>query len=100
MGKLTYQLIGAGADQYKEQLRETVFSLRPLTKEERDSIAGIRLRIVKAKDGENLSELSKRTGNVWSPAYTALMNNMPQNVKLPKGELVKIAREEKYKPKK
>ena len=98
MGKLTYQLIGAGADQYKEQLRETVFSLRPLTKKERNSITGIRLRIVKAKAGEDLSELSKRSGNVWSPAYTAMMNNMPEDVKLPEGELVKIAREEQYKP--
>jgi predicted Zn-dependent protease len=96
--QLTYQLIGAGADHYRDKLRETVYSLRPLTKKERDSITGIRLRIATAKGGENLVELGKRTGNVWSPAYTAMMNNIPENVNLAEGQLLKITREEKYTP--
>jgi predicted Zn-dependent protease len=98
IGKLTYQLIGAGPDQYKEKLRETVFSLRPLTTKERDSITGIRLRIATARAGEDLSELSWRSGNVWSPAYTAMINNISENVKLAEKQLVKIAREEPYRP--
>ena len=93
---LTYGLIGAGVDRYKENLRKTVLSLRPLTSEERNSITGIRLRIAKAKSGETLAELGKRTGNVWETDYTAMVNNIPENTILEKGQLIKIAREEPY----
>jgi len=93
---LTYTLIGAGADQYKEDLRKAVLSLRPLTSEERNSIIGIRLRIATAQAGETLTELSQRTGNVWKADYTAMINNFPENEKLEEGQLIKIAREEQY----
>jgi predicted Zn-dependent protease len=93
---LTYGLIGAGVDRYKENLRKTVLSLRPLTSEERNSITGIRLRIAEAKSGETLAELSKRTDNVWEADYTAMINNIPEETILEKGQLIKIAKEEKY----
>ena len=66
IGNLTYQLIGAGPDRYKEDLRKTVLSLRPLTEKERGSITGIRLRIADAEADETLTELNQRTDNVWS----------------------------------
>ena len=96
IGKLTYQLIGAGPDRYRQALKESVLSLGPLTSEERNSITGIRLRIAKAKPGETLAELSKRTKNVWPVNYTAMINDIPENNTLADGQLIKIAREEKY----
>jgi predicted Zn-dependent protease len=96
IGKLTYQLIGAGPDRYRQDLKESVLSLRPLTSEERNSITGIRLRIAKAKPGETLAELSKRTKNVWPVDYTAMINNIPVSTNLEKGQLVKIAKKELY----
>ena len=96
IGKLTYQLIGAGPDRYKVDLKKSVLSLRPMTSKERNSITGIRLRIAKAKSGETLADIGKRTGNVWLADYTAMVNNIPENTILEKGQLIKIVREEKY----
>lgn len=96
MQKLTYQLIGVGADQYRPMLKETALSLRPLTVEERNAITSLRLRIVAANAGETLAELGERTGNAWKPDYTAMINNIPIDQKLQAGELIKIARREKY----
>ncbi len=96
IGDLTYQLIGAGPDRYKEELKKTVLSLRPLTEQERSSITGIRLRIAVAEADETLAELTQRTDNVWSPAYTAMVNNIPEDAKLEAGQLIKIARKELY----
>jgi predicted Zn-dependent protease len=96
IGNLTYQLIGAGPDRYKADLKKTVLSLRPLTSQERNSITGIRLRIAVAKSGETLAQLGQRTGNVWPVDYTAMMNNIPENSMLTDGQLIKIARKEPY----
>lgn len=96
MQKLVYELIGVGADQYRPALKQTALSLRPLTTEERNGITSLRLRLVEAKAGETLAELSQRTNNAWKPDYTAMMNNISPGRKLQGGELIKIARREKY----
>jgi hypothetical protein len=41
-----------------------------------------------------LENLGARSGNAWSPAYTALANGMDAEVTLSEGQLVKIARVE------
>ncbi len=96
MQKLTYQLIGVGADQYRPTLKQAALSLRPLSAEERNGITSLRLRLAAAKAGETLADLSERTGNAWKPDYTAVINNIPVDRKLQAGELIKIARREKY----
>jgi len=96
MGKLTYQLIGGGLDKYKQDLREAVLSMHPITKTERNSVMVNRVRIVKAKKGEALSELCSRTGNVWSPEYTAMINAISKDDKMAEGKLIKIAKKERY----
>ena len=96
MGGVTYQLVGACADRYREMLRSTALSMRPLEKGDWESIAALRVRVVEARDGESLAKLGERTGNRWTPAYTALIK-VDQTMK--SGTLVKIARREKYRPK-
>jgi hypothetical protein len=54
------------------------------------------MRVVTAREGETLAELSKRTGNVWDPAFTANCNDIPVDGKLSAGDLVKVARVEPY----
>jgi predicted Zn-dependent protease len=95
---VTYQLIGACADRYREDLRNTALSLRPLIKGDWDSIYALRVRVVEAKEGEMLGELGKRTGNRWAVEYTALVNDLAVNKQLKAGQLVKIARQEQYTP--
>jgi predicted Zn-dependent protease len=94
----TYQLIGLAPEKHREALRNAALSLRPLTDVERGAVTGKRLRIVAARQGERLENLAARTGNAWSPAYTALVNGLSVEVDLQEGQLVKIARVEPLRP--
>jgi predicted Zn-dependent protease len=93
---LMYQMTGLAPERYREILRKTALSLRPLTEKERASIMEIRLRVVTARDGETLKQLSKRTQNQWDLDRTAVMNGIAPDAILKKGEPVKIAVSEKY----
>jgi hypothetical protein len=50
--------------------------------------------VVSARSGEDLTTLSRRTGNVWSLAETAVYNRVFSNHIFGGRELVKIARVE------
>ncbi|MCK5087282.1 MAG: hypothetical protein KAQ90_07170, partial [Melioribacteraceae bacterium] len=97
MGDLTYNLIGGGLDSYYDMLASTVKSLRPITEAERKSITINKIRLVRAKEGETIEEFCGRTGNVWKPEYTAMINELDASVKLSEGQLIKIAKQEPYK---
>ena len=73
--------------------------MRSLAEGDWESIAGLRVRVVEAREGESLAQLGERTGNRWSPEYTALINDLEVDAKMEAGELVKIARREQYRPK-
>jgi len=94
MRETTYELIGVGPDRYRETLRDAALTLRPLTDLERKAVTGKRLRIASARAGERLEELGARTGNVWSPAYTAIANELQPEAVLKEGQLIKIAKRE------
>jgi predicted Zn-dependent protease len=91
-----YQFIGLAHERYRPLLRDTALSFRPLTSNERASIRETRLRIVPAKAGESLSELSARTGNELDFALTAVVNGIDPNNPLTDGQLVKIAVSQLY----
>jgi predicted Zn-dependent protease len=89
----------AGASRFRvhaESFRATARSVRPLQGAERAGLKVRRLRIARARRGERLAALSRRTGNVWSAAETAIANALPQEAELERGELVKIAVEVPY----
>jgi predicted Zn-dependent protease len=98
MGGKTYQLIGLAPEKHREALKNAALSLRPLTDVERRAVTGKRLRIVAARAGERLENLSARTGNVWTPAYTAIANGLEVETALREGQLIKIARTEPARP--
>ena len=58
----------------------------------------LRLRIATARAGETLEQLSERTGNVWDLNETAVSNALFIGDILQEGQLVKIARRERYQP--
>lgn len=69
----------------------TTGSFRPLEADERRRIQAHVLRIATARSGEGLSAVAERTGNVWSPERTAVVNGMAGvSAPLPGGRL-KIA---------
>ncbi|HXJ56658.1 MAG TPA: M48 family metalloprotease [Verrucomicrobiae bacterium] len=92
MGGKTYQLVGLAPELHRETLRNAALTLRPMTEAERGAVTGKRLRMVTARQGERLENLSARTGNVWSQAYTALVNGLDAEATLAAGQPVKIAR--------
>jgi predicted Zn-dependent protease len=94
MAEKTYQLIGLAPEALRETLRDAALTLRPITESERRTVTGKRLRIVAAHRSERLENLGARSGNAWSPAYTALANGLDAEATLSDGLLVKIARVE------
>jgi predicted Zn-dependent protease len=66
-----------------------------LTDAERSTVTGKRLRMAAARQGERLENLGARTGNAWTPALTALVNDLNPDAPLNDGQLIKIVREEK-----
>jgi predicted Zn-dependent protease len=92
MAGLTYQVVGLAPEKHQETMRDAAMTLRPLTEPERAAVTGKRLRILAAHGGELLDGLSSRSGNVWSTAYTALVNGLDSRPALKDGQLVKIVR--------
>jgi predicted Zn-dependent protease len=72
-------------------LRNVARSFRPLTDRERVDIFEDRLRVVAAREGETLADLSIRTGNVWTLAKTTAVNRVEAGARLDAGRLVKVA---------
>jgi hypothetical protein len=91
----TYQIIGFGADEFRDELREAVLSLHNPSAEERGSIFNYRLRIVEAGAGESLAELKFRSENTLSDELTAIINGLPMNLPLDEGVLIKVVRAER-----
>ena len=71
-------------------------SFRPLSRELLAGIEENRLRIVEARPGESLPELSARTGNAWPLQHTAVMNDLFATDSLAGGQLVKVAIAQPY----
>jgi predicted Zn-dependent protease len=93
---LIYQFVGLAPERYRKVLRETALSFRPLSSDEKASIRETRLRVVSARSGESLQQLSTRTGNVWDLKITAVVNGLDKSQTLKKGQLVKIAVSQPY----
>jgi predicted Zn-dependent protease len=91
-----YQLIGLAPEKYQETLRGAALTLRPLTEAERGGISGKRLTTATAHKNEGLESLGTRTGNAWSPSLTALVNGLDLEKPLDEGQVVRMAREERW----
>jgi predicted Zn-dependent protease len=93
-----YRFNGMGREHHRPFLKAAALSFRPLTAEEKASIKEKRLRVVTARENETLEQLSRRSGNVWKPAYTAAINGMDVGQVLKVGTLVKVAVENTFRP--
>ena len=95
-----YRLIGLSVSpssaRYAGVFVSVARSFRPLTPRERESIRETRLRIVPARAGESLREISNRTGNRWNVQETAVMNDLFADAPLREAQLVKVAVSERY----
>ena len=71
-------------------------SFRPLTPEERAAVTVERLRLRRARAGETLDDVARRTGSAWDANELALANALPASEPLDGGRLLKVARIEPY----
>ena len=71
-------------------------SVRPLTKDEKESIMLKYIKIVKAKKDETIIDLCKRTNCVIEPKLVAILNSHNDNDKLNDNEEIKIVKERQY----
>jgi predicted Zn-dependent protease len=88
------------AQSYRGRATATVRSFRALEPEELDGIQVMRLRSAHADEGETLPELSRRTRNALDLQHTAVANGLFTEALLHKGQVLKVAVSEPYRPRK
>ena len=87
-----YRITGVSmSSKYEGHFMNVARSFRPLTPEQRASVSELHLKIVKARGGESLPDLSRRSSNAWNVQETAVMNNIYTTAGLKSGQLVKVA---------
>jgi predicted Zn-dependent protease len=97
-----YRLIGGMSGgqlkKYEGLFRKFAQSFRPLSSEEASTIEDLRLRSVRAREGETLAALSSRVNNQWDLTFTSVVNNLFTHDVLAEGQRVKVAVKERYEP--
>jgi predicted Zn-dependent protease len=96
LNELTFQVLGVAKESKTALLRNTALSIRTLTRQERETIHMHTLRIREAQNGESIEAFNARTGNMWSPEITAILNSIEGDAVLKKGQLIKVAVKERY----
>jgi predicted Zn-dependent protease len=91
-----FKLIGVGPSEYKDTLENISSSLRVLNHKDKATIKISKVRVVKAKQGETITSLSKRVDNKLSIELTGVINSVAKNKQLHKGTLIKVVKEQNY----
>lgn len=95
-GDLLLNVMGMGYIRHSKELSKSAYSIRPLSDEEASGVTVTRLRVEAAKADEDLQAFAARTACAWDVEKLALMNDLPPDVKLIEGQLLKIAKVEAY----
>lgn len=89
---LLFQFIGITPKASEKKIDDAAESFRSTSKEDLKGIEIQYLEVVKAKKGEDILRLSKRTKNVLNPELTAMINDKKLDQKLKEGEYIKVVR--------
>src|SRR5215217_174906 len=99
-GGIVYQIAGLAPtkrfDAAEKVFQTVTNSFRPLSSEERAAIREKRIRLVKAREGENVRSVAGRFGTAWTAEQTAVVNNLTDYEPLHEGHVIKIAVAEPY----
>ena len=71
-------------------------SFRPLTAGQTEGIQATRLRVVKARSGEDMTTLCRHESCAWTIGRLAVLNHLSATHRFGGGERVKIARKEEW----
>ena len=94
-GKL-YRVIGISPYANYKTLDKSILSFRKIKDEEINLIKESYLHIVKAKEGETLKELCRRSDNTVKTELIAIINNHKVDDKLKEGEEIKVVLQKAY----
>ena len=99
---LIYQVLGATTgDRWKGHrptFEAAAKSFRQPTANELAALHQNHLRLVAARTNETLTAIAKRTASQWSAPKLSVANGMPKTKKLSAGDLIKIAKQERFLP--
>jgi predicted Zn-dependent protease len=99
-GGFVFQIAAGTLEQdwprYRDAIAKLVTSFRPLTPRDRERVRDAHLRVVDAKEGEQIADLLKRVDGPWSPERAAAANGVAVGETLRAGRPVKVARWEVF----
>ncbi len=99
---LVYQVLGATVpsrwDEHRPTFEGVATSFRQASEEELRSVTEDRLRVVAAKAGETVSQVTKRTRSEWPAERVAVANAMRTDDRLDAGEAIKVSKREPFAP--
>ena len=99
---LVYQVLGATTgDRWKAQrptFEAAAQSFGRATQTELDALHENRLRLVAARTNETLTAIAKRAQSEWLAPKLSVVNAVSKTKELSEGTLVKVAKQEPYRP--
>lgn len=89
-------ITGLTTSKYNTTTYNAIKSIAPLSKKDQENLTFKTLKVVSAKENENIKELSKRSSNTLSIKETTLINAIKGDEQLTKDMSIKIAVETPY----
>ncbi|TEW55556.1 peptidase [Psychromonas sp. RZ22] len=94
--KTTMQISSVAPHAFKKKLMASALSFKPITQQQIASINEKVLRVVKAKDHEDIKTLKQREHGIEELEYTILINDLNKDQPLKKDQKVKIIKEQPF----
>ncbi|MGF1901806.1 M48 family metalloprotease [Aliivibrio sifiae] len=94
---VTYQILTLNTDNNKDEITSSATSLQPITNQQIATITQQEIKIITARNGENLNTLTKRNDSQLSTEGVAVWNGLKENTPLQKDQKVKIVVTQPYK---
>lgn len=94
---MTYQILTLSTDKNKDEITSSATSLQPITNQQVAAITQQEIKIITARNGENLNTLTKRNHSQLSAEGVAVWNGLKENTPLQQDQKVKIVVTQPYK---
>ena len=94
---MTYQILTLSTDNNKDEITSSATSLQPITNQQVAAITQQEIKIITARNGENLNTLTKRNHSQLSAEGVAVWNGLKENTPLQQDQKVKIVVTQPYK---
>jgi predicted Zn-dependent protease len=94
VGNLIWSIEGAApaaaAERDARIINASIDTIAPISDADRARIDIVRLRTMRANDGEMLGSLRRRTGSTWNADQIAIANGLARDAVLTAGQLIKV----------